>query len=127
MRKFSCTSLASGRGFGAGVVERPVEAQYQDEFYRACYTVLNNYVHLTSEWAGRPFRGRVDFRVNSVKWAIECVREGDRLEDHIARFLPGGKYYRWILSKQIEDFILLDFRRSKPRKVRGIVIYFLFL
>jgi hypothetical protein len=89
--------------------------------------VLDGIVHLTSEWAGRPLGGRVDFQIKSVKWAIECVMEGDRLEDHIARFLLGGRYYKWIMSGEIREYIVLDFRKSKPRKVRGIVIYFLFL
>jgi len=100
-----------------------MESQYQDEFCRACYLVLGGNVHLISEWAGRLLGGRVDFQVMPVKWAIECVREGDRLEDHIARFLPEGKYYKWIMSEEIKEYILLDFRKSKPRKVRGIVIF----
>ena len=125
--KFSCLSLVSSeRGLGAGAIERPVEAQYQDEFYRACYNMLNGKVHLTSEWAGRLYKGRVDFQIKPINWAIECVREGNRLEEHIKRFLQGGRYYRWILSGEIQEYIILDFRKSKPRKVRGIVIYFLF-
>src|SRR2546421_11102282 len=40
---------SSGRNFGAGAVARPMEAQYQDEFYRACYVVLDYHIYLTSE------------------------------------------------------------------------------
>jgi hypothetical protein len=55
------------------------------------------------------------------------VREGDRLEEHIARFRPGGIYYKWIISGEIQEYVTIDFRTSKPRKVRGIVMSFLFL
>ena len=53
LRKFSRNSLISaGRGIGAGAVSRPVEALYQNEFYRACAVLLGD-VYLTPEWAGR--------------------------------------------------------------------------
>src|SRR5205814_9758251 len=111
---------------GAGAIERAVEAKYQDEFYLSCDAVLGS-IHLSSEWTGngrgKP-SGRVDFLLTSTGWAIECVRDGDRLEEHIARFQLGGKYYQWITSGQIKDYVIVDFRRSKPRKVRGIDMSF---
>ena len=120
MAKFSKVSLRSaGPGLSVGAVKRPLEAQYQDEFYRACYEVLDGNAYLTSEWAGDSSRGQVDFQIKSVKWAIECVREGNDLDDHIARFQPGGRYHKWMISGEIQEYIILDFRKSKPRKVRG--------
>jgi hypothetical protein len=98
-----------------------MEAQYQDEFYRACYVLLGN-IHLSSEWSGEEKSGRVDFLVKSQKWAIECVRDGDKLEEHISRFQGGGRYRRWIDSGGIEEYILLDFRKSQPRKIRGMTL-----
>ena len=41
IQKFSSNSLRSGgRGFSHGAEIRPLEAQYQDEFYRACFYTL---------------------------------------------------------------------------------------
>jgi len=95
-----------------------MEAQYQDELYRACYIALDD-IYLTSEWSGKSLGGQVDFQIKSVKWAIECVREGDRIKDHIARFQSGGRYHKWMTSGEIEEYIILDFRKSKPQKARG--------
>jgi hypothetical protein len=121
--RFSRISLASsGQGFGPAALPRPLEAQYQNELYRACYAELGGYVYLTSEWTGTALSGRVDFQIKSVKWAIECVREGKNLEEHIARFQPpGGKYYKGVTSGEIRKYILLDFRTSMPKKARSML------
>ena len=51
--KFRSSALKSEeRGLGPGAQPRPVEAQYQDEFYRACYALLAN-IYLSSEWSGK--------------------------------------------------------------------------
>jgi hypothetical protein len=119
MHEFSSVSLSSSvRGLGAGAEERPMEVQYQDEFYRACYSTLDCKMHLTPEWTGSS-SGRVDIQIKSLGWAIACVREGDRLEEHIARFRQGGRHYQWIKSGDIQDYILLDFRKSKPVQVKS--------
>jgi hypothetical protein len=124
VRRFSPVALrCPSQGPGTGAVVRPLGAQFQDEFYKACFSILGH-AYLTSEWTGKTKRGRVDFQISSLKWGIEIVREGDRIEQHIQRFQPGGKYYPWILSGDIKKFIVLDFRTIKPKKVRGIVISF---
>ena len=120
LRKFSRTLLfSSGPDLRAGAEEPPVEAQYKHELTRGCYLALDCELHLTVEWKGPSSGGRVDFLIKSVKWAIDCVRDGDRLEDHISRFQPGGLYYPMIESGEFRDYILLDFRTSMPRKARG--------
>ena len=122
IRNFKSTGLRSGgQGLGPGAQPRPLEAQYQDEFYRACYTLLDT-IYLSSEWAGKETGGRVDFQVKSLGWAVECVREGHDLKEHIARFLPGGGYYKWVKSGEIKQHILLDFRTSMPIKTRGMTL-----
>ena len=119
LRHFNAVALRSDvRYLSAGAQYRPVEAVYQDEFYRASYKLLGN-VYLSSELVGESAGGRVDLQIKSKGWAIKCVRDGDRLEEHIARFLEGGKYYQWITSGEVQDFILLDFRKSKPAKIKG--------
>jgi hypothetical protein len=126
IRQFSCTSLRSrSERLGPGAETRPLEAQYQDEFYRACYVVLDHIVYLTPEWTGKVASGRVDFQVKSVGWAIEFLRDGDRLDEHISRFQPNGKYFSWILSGEITDYILLDCRQSMPSQAKGKVLLFM--
>jgi len=123
IRKFSRLALQSaGPGIDAGGL-RPVEAQYGDEFYRGCFDLLGH-IYLTSEWAGESLGGRVDFQVKLKRWAIECVRDGDKLPAHIARFEEKGLYHKWILSGEIKKYIILDFRKTMPQKPRGDVPLF---
>ena len=75
---------------------------------------------LKDEWKSQFSDGKVDFYIESVKWAIECDREGDRLHQYITKFRPGGIYYPMIASREIQDYILLDFRTSKPDNIRGM-------
>lgn len=121
IRQFSMHSLrSSGERLGPAAESRPLEAQYQDEFYRACYVALGRTVYLTPEWTGKASSGRVDFQIKSVGWAIECVRDGDGLNEHIARFQPNGKYHSWIFCGQVKKgYILLDFRKTMPTQARG--------
>ncbi|KAJ9263388.1 hypothetical protein DTO212C5_7573 [Paecilomyces variotii] len=119
IRRFNPLALrCPHRGLSVAANPRPVEAQYQDEFYRACYSVLGNSIHLSTEWTGKKLGGRVDFLVKSVGWAIECLRDGDRIEEHISRFHEGGRYHKWIETAEIKQYILLDFRTSVPQKPR---------
>lgn len=103
---------------GPGAMAKPLEYMYQDEFYKACYVLLGN-LYLTPEWSGSVGSGRIDYHVRGAGWVIECMRDGIKLDEHVARFLPGGRYYEWIESGEIQDYILLDFRTSYPRKRRG--------
>jgi hypothetical protein len=126
IRQFKPTALRSvQRGLGTGAVLRPIEGRYQDELYRACGALLGE-VYISSEWSMTGSRGRVDFLVGSQRWAIECARDGDRLNEHISRFQEGGQYYDWIQNGDIGQYIVLDFRTSKPKKTRGIMLFILF-
>lgn len=110
---------ATGQGLTTGATKVPLEAQFRDEIYRAVYLTLGQKIFLTSEWGASSKDGRVDFLLKKVKWGIECVREGTRLEEHVQRFLSGGRYYPWIEEKQMLDYILIDFRKSMPKISKG--------
>jgi hypothetical protein len=90
---FSPTLLSGQPSLIAGAVVPPRESQYTHELSRACYLILGRNLFLTTEWRGSssPSNGQVDFYIKHVKWAIECLRDGDRLDEHIKRFQPGGK------------------------------------
>ena len=118
IRKF-CPTLLSLTQLSAGGVVVPVEAHYAHELSHACYQTLGD-IFLDPEWKGQSSCGKVDFYIEPVKWAIECNREGTHLQEHIRRFQPGGKYYPWIESGEIKDYILLDFQTSKPAEPQGM-------
>jgi hypothetical protein len=94
-----------------------MEAQFGDEFYRAAYTLLGGQSHLTSEWCGEEGTGRIDFLVREPQWAIELLRDGDRIGDHMKRFTTGGVYNSWITTGRIKDYVVLDFRTTVPSKI----------
>jgi len=99
----------------AGV--RPVEAQYQDEFYRTFTSLLGTGVSISSEWAPDN-SGRVDFRILGPKWGVELLRDGTEktIDEHYKRFLPKGKYYKWISKGLITDWLVIDCRSSTPEE-----------
>ncbi|KAF8638655.1 hypothetical protein AX17_002036 [Amanita inopinata Kibby_2008] len=100
-------------------VQRPPEAQYQDEFYRAAFLVTRGNVRITPEfasWPGAKVAGRIDFFIPSIKWGIEITRDGSELLQHDRRFRSGGAYHAWIKDGHMAAYILLDFRQSVPVK-----------
>ncbi|KAJ7602033.1 hypothetical protein DFH06DRAFT_1351718 [Mycena polygramma] len=95
------------------------EAQYHNEFYRACSDLTGG----RGMWLSPEFgstegkRGRIDFFMGSVGWGIEFLREGDRMGNHLARFGPNGAYYAWTQNQAIKDWVVLDCRmQSNPTK-----------
>ena len=105
---FSPVNLANDRRVGPGFIQRPPEAQYQDEFYRCCHALARGSTVSFPEFGTTD--GRVDFYIPSRKWAIELLREGNDLAGHYGRSSKRGKY---IASLPIDDFIVLDFRVTR--------------
>jgi hypothetical protein len=118
IREFKSSGLkpADGQRLGPGAVPRPVEARYQDEFYRASHTLLGD-IYLSSECSGEEESSHMNFLVKSQKWAIKCIRDGNRLEEHISKFEQGGRYHKWIASGEIQEYILLNFRKPPRQKI----------
>ncbi|KAB8229541.1 uncharacterized protein BDW43DRAFT_303111 [Aspergillus alliaceus] len=113
LRKFSLRNLSSAAQLGTGAVMRPVEAAYQDEFYRALHALLGFSSKISSEWSGSK-DGRIDFRIADVNWGIEVLREGNRLTKHCQRFINNGSYTQWIQNGWLQDWLIIDCRTSAP-------------
>ncbi|KAL5512666.1 hypothetical protein ACEPAG_2932 [Sanghuangporus baumii] len=109
LRLFNPEMLPGVRTIRAGVTQKQPEAQYQDEFYRCAHEFSRGSL-LHSEF-GTP-DGPIDFHVDSKRWGIEIVRDGDRLAQHSERFEASGAYGRDLL---LDDYIILDFRATMPR------------
>ena len=108
LHHFSFRQLAAPRQVGNSV-QNPPEAQYQDEFYRCAHLHSEGSLVMFPEFGSA--KGRVDFFVNSKNWAIELLQNSDRIEEHLARFAPEGKYQRIL---DAADYIILNFRTTVP-------------
>jgi hypothetical protein len=52
--------------------------------------------------------------IKKAKWGIELLRDGDRFNEHAARFSSDGSYGQWIANGDLSQFIVLDFCRKLP-------------
>jgi hypothetical protein len=108
---FSPTLLSTERRIGPGCIQRPPEAQYQDEFYRSCHTYSKGQLITFPEYGTT--KGWVDFYIPSKEWGVGLVCDGDRLEEHSGRFSQSGSYGA---NLQLSDHIILDFRKTRPKR-----------
>lgn len=97
---------------------RPVEAQYQDEFYRAFNTVVGRGVPISSEWSPGS-NERVDFWIPEPHWGIELLRDHSHVDEHCDRFKPGGLYHSWVVNGMIRDYIVIDCSTSAPHNAHS--------
>ena len=66
------------------------------------------------------FRDDCDFFIRERRWAIECIRDGNQVKEHLGRFRTGGTYCGLLMH----DRVIIDFRKkSKPIKPRGIMTF----
>ena len=125
--KFSPTRLQRPiRRIGGSPTAPPLEAYYQDEFYRCLYHLTLGNCPVSIEFASantvRP-AGCIDFFLDHKKWGIEITRDGSRLQEHASRFESTGAYGAWLTTNDMLDYILLDCRKSKPRvSYPGVII-----
>ena len=98
----------------------PLEDQYQKEFYRCLFTILDGHVVISPEYVVKTGTkgGTIDFLIESKKWGLELLRDRDRLVEHMKRFEPGGQYFSMVKSGNIEQYIVLDFTVKQPTKRR---------
>jgi len=110
IRRFSHVILSTKREIvGTSNLQRPPEAQYQDEFYRCCHEYSNGSLISFPEFGNAS--GKVDFYIPCNQWGVGLLRDGDRLENHSSRFTGQGAYAKMNFS----DHIILDFRTKQPR------------
>ena len=98
----------------------PLEDQYQKEFYRCLFTLLDGHVVTSPEYIIKKGAkgGTIDFLVARKKWGLELLRERDRLVEHMKMFEPSGQYFSVIESGDMEQYIVLDFTHTQPTKPR---------
>ncbi|KAL2814334.1 hypothetical protein BJX63DRAFT_203552 [Aspergillus granulosus] len=119
LREFSPTLLdmsSRGRKLSSAASYRPVEAQYQDEFYRVFNQVVGRGVPISSEWS-RTGHGRVDFWIKEKQWAIKFLKDHDRVDEYIVRVSQNGKHYDWVKDDMAKDWIIVNCATSMPHKV----------
>ena len=98
----------------------PLEDQYQKEFYRCLFTILDGHVVTSPEFVVKNGTkgGTIDFLIDRKKWGLELLRDRDRLVEHMKRFEPSGQYFSMIQSGDMEQYIVLDFTVTQPTKPR---------
>lgn len=122
LKEFSAATLrhtAAGKILTSAAQSKPLEAAYQDEYYRCFNVIAGRGVPICSEWS-RTKDGRVDFWIPEKKWAVELLREEDRVLEHISRFQEGGRYHSWITDGMITDWIIINCATSLPTRCKFI-------
>lgn len=115
LKRFSLRNLSSAAQLGTAAVIGPLEAAYENEFYRVLQQILGFSSKVVSEWSGAN-DNHVDFRIEEPGWGIEILREGNRLGEHCQRFVAAGRYTPWITKGLVKDWIVIDCRTSGPRQ-----------
>ncbi|KAL4784923.1 hypothetical protein BJX76DRAFT_347377 [Aspergillus varians] len=119
--QFSACSLRhaeDGQSLFSAALFRPLEAVYQDEFYRAFNNITGKGVNIVSEWS-RTQDGRVDFWISERKWAVKLLREENRVPEHVACFHLNGQYHGWIRDGMILEWIIINCTTTPPKHSYG--------
>lgn len=87
------------------------------EFYRCGHELLEGNILPSQEFGtSAAGGGMIDFFFSEYGWGFELTRDGSNLKAHWDRFMPGGQYHKWVLSGELKDWLLLDFRTNLPRE-----------
>ncbi|OJJ96249.1 hypothetical protein ASPACDRAFT_47019 [Aspergillus aculeatus ATCC 16872] len=101
------------------IPDLPIEDQYQQEFYRCLFPLLiERHITVAPEYLIKTGirSGRIDFLVPQKQWGVELLRSGDRIQQHMQRFKTKGPYFPLLREKLIQEYIVLNFTRTPPRK-----------
>jgi hypothetical protein len=102
-------NLTRNQRVGPSCVLRPLEARYQDEFYRCGQGRSDGSLLTFPEFAIG--NGCADLYIPAKKWGLEILCNGDRLEHHSGRFSRPELYTG---SFPVDDHIILSFADSYP-------------
>ncbi|KAJ7212226.1 hypothetical protein GGX14DRAFT_448073 [Mycena pura] len=95
------------------------EAHWHNEIYRGAWQVTGGRgLWMSPEFDSATKSGRIGFFITgSKRWGMEVLHEGDRIDEHLDRFLPGGAYHDWVAKGIMKQYVVLDFRtQSEPRE-----------
>jgi hypothetical protein len=112
---------------GVGKDGRLLERVWQMEFYRAAMQILPADIYASVD-VGAIFgsEGYLDFYVDDNRnWAIELLRDGERMKEHQNRFHGDGPYST--ILQIAKEWAIVDIRhsRSMPRNINPNFIYVL--
>ena len=111
LKKLSSRSICNTTQLSTGAIIPPVEAVYQDAFFKALNDVLGFASRVSSEWSPTG-KGRIDFRLLDVPWGFELLPENNRISEHCERFTDGGSYRRWVAKGWLQDWLIINFCTS---------------
>ncbi|KAL4792345.1 hypothetical protein BDV19DRAFT_380867 [Aspergillus venezuelensis] len=100
LKEFSAATLrhtAAGKILTSAAQYKPLEAAYQDEYYRCFNLIAGRGVSICSEWS-------------------RTRDEEDRVHEHLSRFQKGGRYHSWITDGIISDWIIINCANSLPTR-----------
>lgn len=88
-------ALSNFRMVVCGVDSKLIERQWRNEFYRCATSLLPGQYSCTPD-VGKIFggcEGEIDYYFNGkLQWAIEVLREADRIKTNLDRLINGGLY-----------------------------------
>lgn len=98
--------------------EHLLEDHFQKEFYRSLYYLVDGELLTSPEYVTKRGQngGAIDFFFPGPKWGIELIRDGNEIDEHMARFEPGGQYHSLLATNEMVDFVVLDFTQKSAKK-----------
>ena len=104
------------KSLGIGTDGRLLERVWQMEWYRAATQILPENIHASVD-VGAVFGscGYIDFYVDDNRnWAIELLRDGEKGEEHLKRFLTDGTY--GTIVDYAREYAIIDIRQNQKDK-----------
>ncbi|KAA8902470.1 hypothetical protein FN846DRAFT_908554 [Sphaerosporella brunnea] len=102
---------------GPAGVYSPKEATYHFELYRALHKMLGGSLYSIPEY-GKHTNASIDIMIPHYGWGMELLLEGRKIAEHIRRFDAGGAYGEWMATGDMKDYVIVNFRANRPRKVK---------
>ncbi|KAL4816085.1 hypothetical protein BDW67DRAFT_58558 [Aspergillus spinulosporus] len=98
----------------SGAQPKPIEARFQDDFYRCFNKTAGRGMPACTEWS-RPQTAESVSGFRPEVGSGVCSRT-DRTNEHIMRFHRNGRYYPWRIDGMIQDWINVHCTTSPPKR-----------